>query len=197
MPFYGSISHGLDKQTSIPLLQLPGQSSFIPRTTDPISPGPGVFGGNGLGGLINTQFSRVFQGSGAVPPALAANPTPGTTMKADDTVYYTYNAVNNSIYDSTGKTVTATGGQYFIDATDPANPIHVVVTLPKFILNGNTYNVNLSTTLPDGLTLRYSLIVGGKSYLFESGQRASHRRPHHLHLQHYDERHLHRHLCRR
>jgi hypothetical protein len=173
VPFYGSISHGLDKQTSIPQLQLPGQQAFIPRILNPASlssppsAGPGVFGGNGLGGLINTQFSRVFQGAGAVPPALATNPTPGTTMKADDTVYYTFNAVNNAIYDSTGKTVTASGGQYFIDATDPANPIYVVVTLPKFSLNGNTYNVNLSTTLSDGITSRYSLIVGGKSYQFE------------------------------
>jgi hypothetical protein len=166
VPFYGSISHGLDKQTSFPLLQYPGQQLFIPRTTFPLSPGPGVFGGDGLGGLINTQFSRVFQGSGAVPPALATNPTPGTTMKADDTVYYTYNAVNNSIYDSTGKTATASGGQYFIDATDPANPIYVVVTLPKFTLNGNSYNVNLSTTLADGVTSRYTLIIGGKSYQF-------------------------------
>ena len=166
VPFYGSISHGLDKQTSILKLLFPGQPYTIPRATFPLSPGPGVFGGNGLGGLINTQFSRVFQGSGAVPPVLAANPTPGTTMKADDTVYYTFNAVNNSISDSTGKPATAAGGQYFIDATDPANPIYVVVTLPKFSLNGNSYNVNLSTTLPDGVTSRYSLIVGGKRYLF-------------------------------
>ena len=84
VPFYGSISHGLDKQTSILKLLFPGQPYTIPRATFPLSPGPGVFGGNGLGGLINTQFSRVFQGSGAVPPVLAANPTPGTTMKADD-----------------------------------------------------------------------------------------------------------------
>ena len=52
-----------------------------------------MFGGNGLGALIGTPFSCAFQGSGAVPPAIAANPTPGTTMKADDTVFYTYNAV--------------------------------------------------------------------------------------------------------
>ena len=166
VPFYGSISHGLDMQTSIPVLQFPGQQLFIPRATDPVNPGPGVFGGCGLGGLINTQFSRVFQGSGAVPPALITNPTPGTTMKADDQVYYTFNAVSNTIFDSTGKTAAAAGGQYFIDATDPLNLIYVVVTLPKFTLNGNSYTVNLSTTLSDGITSRYSLVVGGKSFQF-------------------------------
>ena len=38
--------------------------------------------------------------------------------------------------------------------------------MPKFTLNGNTYIVNLSTTLRDGVTSRYTLVVGGKSYLF-------------------------------
>ena len=88
--------------------------------------------------------------------------------------------------DSTGKTVTASGGQYFIDTTDPANPIYGVVTLPKFILNGNTYTVNLSTTLPDGVTSRYTLVVRRQELPLRPGQRACHRRPHHLHLQPHD-----------
>ena len=87
-------------------------------------------------------------------------------MKADDSVFYTFNAVTNTIMDSTGKSATVGGGQYFVDATDPLNPIYAVVTLPKFTLNGNTYAVNLSTTLSDGVTSRYTLVVGGKSYLF-------------------------------
>ena len=66
-----------------------------------------MFGGNGLGALIATPFSCAFQGSGAMPPAIAANPTPGTTMKADDTVFYTYNAATNLVMDSTGKQVDA------------------------------------------------------------------------------------------
>ena len=41
--------------------------------------------------------------------------------------------------------------------------------LPKFTLNGNTCTVNLSTTLPDGITSRYTLVMGGKSYLFGPG----------------------------
>ena len=87
-------------------------------------------------------------------------------MKADDSIFYTFNAVSNITMDSTGKSVTAAGGQYFIDETDPANPIYGVVTLPKFTLNGNTCTLNLSTTLADGVTSRYTLVIGGKSYLF-------------------------------
>ena len=166
VPFYGSISHGLDKQVSVPLLQSKDLTSFIPRTTVPPGPTAGVYGGDGLGALIGTQFSCAFQGSGAIPPAIASNPTPGTTMKADDSIFYTFNAVSNITMDSTGKSVTAAGGQYFIDETDPANPIYGVVTLPKFILNGNTCTVNLSTTLADGITSRYTLVIGAKSYLF-------------------------------
>jgi hypothetical protein len=166
VPFYGSLSHGLDKQVSVALLQSKDLTTFIPRTTVPAGPAAGVYGGDGLGALIASEFSWAFQGSGAIPPAIAANPTPGTTMKADDTVFYTFNAVSNGVMDSTGKSATAAGGQYFIDETDPANPIYGVVALPKFILNGNTCTVNLSTTLSDGVTSRYTLVMGGKSYLF-------------------------------
>ncbi len=90
-------------------------------------------------------------------------------MKGDSTAFYTLNAVTNIAMDSTGKSITAAGGQYFVDTTDPANPIWVVLTLPKFQLNGVTYSVNLSTTLPDGITSQYTLVVGGKSYPFKAG----------------------------
>jgi hypothetical protein len=166
VPFYGSISHGLDKQVSVTALASADGTSAIPRPTVPAGPSAGVYGGNGQGALVGTAFSVAWQGSGAIPPALATNPTPGTTMKADDTIFYTYNAVNLSALDSTGKAVTAAGGQYFVDTTDPGNPIYGVVTLPKFTFNGNTYTVNLATTEPDGVTPRYTLIVGGQSYLF-------------------------------
>ena len=92
-------------------------------------------------------------------------------MKAD-TPFYTYNAVSNITFDSTNKTATAAGGQYFIDTTDPANPIYVVVTLAKFVNNTNTYNINLNTTLPDGVTPCYTLVAGGKSYLFNPGNQS-------------------------
>ena len=163
VPFYGSLSHGLDKQVSVALLQSKDLTSFIPRTTVPPGPSAGLYGGNGQGALIGTQFSWAFQGSGAIPPAIASNPTPGTTMKADDSIFYTFNAVSNIVMDSTSKPVTATAGQYFIDETDPANPIYGVVTLPKFILNGNTCTVNLSTTLADGVTSRYTLSLEEKA----------------------------------
>ncbi|MGA2501581.1 MAG: hypothetical protein ABSH20_27895, partial [Tepidisphaeraceae bacterium] len=123
VPFYGSLSHGLDKQTSFPLLQSKDLTSFIPRSTVPPGPTAGLYGGDGLGALIGTPFSCAFQGSGAIPPAVSANPTPGTTMKADDSIFYTFNAVTNTIMDSTGKSATVGGGQYFVDATDPLNPI--------------------------------------------------------------------------
>ena len=163
--FYGSLSHGLDKQVSA-VLRSPDGSSQIPRPTVPPGPAAGLFGGDGVGALIGTPFSCAFQGSGAIPPAIAGNPNPGSVMKADDSVFYTFNAVSNTVMDSTGKSASVSGGQYFVDTTDPANPIFAVVTLPKFTLNGNTYTVNLSTTLADGVTSRYSLVVGGKSYQF-------------------------------
>ncbi len=170
VPFYGSLSHGLDKQVTLALLQSADKSSYLPRTTTPTQTvTAGIYGGNGQGALIGTPFSYAFQGSGAIPPQIASNPTPGTTMKADDGVFYTFNAVTNGVMDSTGKSATAGGGQFFIDTTDPTNPIWVVVSTPKFTLNGNSYVVNLSTTLSDGVTSRYTLITGGKSYLFEPG----------------------------
>jgi hypothetical protein len=168
VPFYGSLSHGLDKQVPVKTLQSADLTSFIPRTTVPPGPSQGVFGGNGLGSLIGTPFSCAFQGSGAIPPAIASNPTPGTTMKADDSIFYTFNGVTNAVMDSTGKSATASGTQYFIDETDPTNPIYGVIGLPKFTIGANTYIVNINTTLADGVTSRYTLVIGGKSYLFDS-----------------------------
>jgi hypothetical protein len=173
VPFYGSLSHGLDKQVAVQSLQSADLMSFIPRTTVPPGPSQGVFGGNGLGSLIGTQFSRAFQGSGAIPPAVAGDPAPGTVMKADDTVFYTFNGLTNAVMDSTGKSVTAAGGQYFVDETDPANPVYGVISLPKFTLNGNTCTVNVNTTLADGVTSRYTLVMGGRSYLFDSGSQVT------------------------
>ena len=43
------------------------------------------------------------------------------------------------------------------------------MSTPKFQLNGVSYVVNLNTTLLDGITSRYTLVVGDKSYLFEPG----------------------------
>jgi hypothetical protein len=166
VPFYGSISHGLDMQVSYPALYSADLSSQIPRPTQPQTVTSGLFGGNGLGGLIGTPLSFAFQGSGAIPPQITGSPTPGTTMKADDSVFYTVNAVTNGTMDSTGKAGSVAAGQYFIDQTDPSNPIYGVVGVPKFSMNGNSYTVNLSTTLADGVTSRYTLVTGGKSYLF-------------------------------
>jgi hypothetical protein len=166
IPFYGSISHGLDKQETVSQLQGTDPTTFLPRTTVPQTQQAGVYGGNGLGSLIGTPFSCVFQGSGAIPPALATNPTPGTTMKADDSVFYTYNAVTNAVMSSSGKAGTGSAGQYFVDTTDPSNlPIYGVIALPKFTLNGNSYTFNLSTTDSSGAS-RYTLIAGGQSFLF-------------------------------
>jgi len=173
VPFYGSLSHGLDKQVTKQVLQSASGTSFIPRTTVPPGPAVGVYGGNGLGALIGTQFSWAFQGSGAIPPAVASDPTPGTTMKADDSVFYTFNAITNGIVDSTGKSATAAGSQYFVDETDPANPIYGVVALPKFTLAGVTYSVNVNTSLADGVTSRYTLVFGGQSYLFDSANQVT------------------------
>jgi hypothetical protein len=157
VPFYGSLSQGLDKQRTVLTLYSADGSTTITN---------GVFGGDGLGSMLDTPLGAVFQGSGAIPATTVGNQAAGSVMKADSP-FYTYNAVSNITFDSTNKTVTATGGQYFIDTTDPANPIYVVVTLPKFVTNTNTYNINLNTTLADGVTPCYTLVAGGKSYLFD------------------------------
>jgi hypothetical protein len=154
VPFYGSLSHGLDRQ-------LPNQA--LQSITN------GTFGGNGQGALIGTQFSWAFQGSAAIPAVATTTVPAGGTMKGDDGTFYTFNAVITTAMDSTGKSATASGGQYFVDTTDPANPVWVVVSTPSFKLNGNSYGVNLSTTLPDGVTSCYTLVVGGKSYPFAAG----------------------------
>ena len=166
VPFYGSLSHGFDMQRSGLVLQSADGTSFIPRPTVPQAPTTGTFGGNGQGALIGTRFSAAFQGSGAIPAAIAGNPTPGAVMKADDSVFYTFNAVAGTVMDSTGRSANVSGTQYFVDTTDPQNPVYGVVTLPKFTFNGNTCTVNLSTTAADGKTSRYTLVMGGKSYLF-------------------------------
>jgi hypothetical protein len=167
VPFCGSLSHGLDAQVQTSLLQSADKTSYLPRTTSPAVAYTPLYGGNGQGSLIGTPFSLAFQGSGAIPPAIAADPTPGTVMKADDSVFYTFNAVTNNTMDSTGKAVIAAGGQYFVDTTDPANPVYVVVSLPTFVYNSTPYTVNLSTTRADGITPQYTLIAGGKSFPFE------------------------------
>ena len=158
VPFYGSLSHGLDKQVPVTLLQS-GVNSIK----------NGIFGSNGQGALISTQFSWAFQGSAAIPAQATGPAAVGSTMKADNTVFYTFNSVTNSIMDSTGKSGSAGGGQYFVDTTDPSNPIWISVSTPKFTLNGMSYVVNLSATLPDGVTPQYTLVVGDKSYPFEPG----------------------------
>ena len=193
VPFYGSLSHGLDKQVTVKVLQSANGTSFIPRTTVPPGPAQGVYGGCGLGALIGTQFSWAFQGSGAIPPAVATDPTPGTTMKADDSVFYTFNAITNGIVDSTGKTATSGGSQYFVDETDPANPIYGVVALPKFTLAGVSYSVNVNTSLADGVTSRYTLVFGGQSYLFDSANQVTANRTRFT-FNPLDRRRLHRHL---
>jgi hypothetical protein len=166
VPFYGSLSHGLDKQVTVAVLQSANLTSFIPAVTVPPGPSVGIYGGDGLGSLIATPFSCAFQGSGAIPPAVATDPTPGTVMKGDASVFYTFNAVSNTVMDSTGKSASVSGGQYFIDITDPLNPIYGVVALPKFSLNGNTCSLNLNTTLSDGVTSRYTLVIAGQSFQF-------------------------------
>ncbi len=157
VPFYGSLSHGLDRQQTVPTLYSADGLTTITN---------GVFGGDGLGSVIDQTLAGVFAGSAAIPAVATGGQAIGSVMKAD-AAFYTYNALSNIIFDSTNKTVTATGSQYFIDVTDPANPIYGVITLPKFIINNNTYSINLSTTLPDGVTPCYTLVVGGKSYLFD------------------------------
>ena len=48
VPFYGSLSHGLDKQVPVALLQ---SKDSVVHPTATVPPGPrGLFGGNGLGG---------------------------------------------------------------------------------------------------------------------------------------------------
>ena len=166
VPFSGSISHGLDKQLTLDSLTSADGSEQIPRTTVPQTITSGLFGGDGLGGLIGTSLSLAFQGSGAIPPATSTSVTPGTTMKGDDPVFYTVNLAASTTMDSTGKSGAVSGGQYFVDETDPDNPIYGVVSLPKFTFNTNNYTVNLSTTDPVTSNSRYTLVVGQKSYPF-------------------------------
>ena len=158
VPFYGSLSHGLDELRAPP------------------PPTPGLFGGNGLGGLIATPFSTSFQGVAAIPTAT------GAIMKADNTVFYTFNAVASTVMDSTGKSATVTGGQYFVDTTDPLNPIYGVATLPKFTLNGNTYTFNLSHHAAGRCDLPLYPHRRRAKLPVRTRQRACHCRSDHLHL---------------
>ena len=169
VPYYGSISHGLDKQFTTDSLVSGDGTVTIPRTTVPQAPTQGTFGGAGVGGLIGTPLSFAFQGSGAIPPASAPDVVPATTMKADDSIFYTANVPASTTMDSSGKAGAFAGGQYFVDNTDPANPIYGVVTLPKFTFNLNSYTVNISTTDPVTGEPRYTLVAGGQSYTFEAG----------------------------
>jgi len=169
VPFYGSISHGLDSQVTVfKSLQSADPYSFIPRGA---IPPPLVVGGAGTGSLIGTEFRLCFQGSAAIPPTTSGSTPAGSTMEADDAVFYTYNAVSATIFDSTGKSGSVSGGQYFVDTVTTQEPIYVAITLPTFTFNGNTYTVNINTTEMDGVTSLYTLVVGGKSYLFDSGNK--------------------------
>ena len=167
VPFYGSISHGLDAQVSVynTIQSLDGYS-FNPRGQ---IPPPGVFGGAGTGAMIGTTFSQCFQGSPAAPVTASGGVAAGSTMKADETVFYTYNVATSTIVDSTGKSGTVSAGQWFCDNSDPANLLYGVITLPSFNYNGNTCSVNINTTAADGITSRYTLVLGGRSFLFDSG----------------------------
>jgi hypothetical protein len=178
VPYYGSISHGLDKQVTLDTLTSADGTVTIPRPNGPPGVTQGVFGGAGVGGLIGTTLSFVFQGSASIPAATSAGVTAGTTMKGDDSVFYTANMVLPSLQglvpaattmDSTGKSGALVGGQYFVDLTESANPIYGVLTLPKFIFNLNTYTVNVATTDPATGAPRYTLVVGGQSYPFSPG----------------------------
>ena len=119
-------------------------------------------------------------------------------MKGDDSVFYTFNAVTNARdgFDRQERHAPAADN---ISSTPPIrlNPIWVVVSTPKFTLNGNSYVVNLSTTLSDGVTSRYTLVVGGKSYLFDAGNTQVTVDRTRLHLQPDAGRRLHRDLRRR
>jgi hypothetical protein len=169
VPFYGSISHGIDSQVQVfKQLRSSDGLSFNPRGA---TPPPGVFGGAGTGALIGTIFSQCFQGSAAIPPTASGSLAAGSTMKADDSVFYTYNAATSTIVDSTGKSGTIGAGQYFVDDTDTQNLIYGVITLPSFSFNSNAYVININTAASDG-TSRYTLIVGGKSFLFDQGNKS-------------------------
>ena len=55
--------------------------------------------------MIGTQFSFAFQGVGRDPAGGDRQSDAGNDMKADDGVFYTFNAVTNAVMDSTGKSV--------------------------------------------------------------------------------------------
>ena len=148
VPFYGSLAYGLDEQT-------------------------GGHGGAGVGALTGTPLSFTFPGSAAVPAKTGGGQAKGAVVAGDNAVAYTVNApfINttaSAVMDSTGKAAGVGGHQVFVDRTDPENPIWGIVSLPTFVLNQTTYYVFLSTSL-NGTTPRYTLSVGGQSYLFDPG----------------------------
>ena len=129
VPFYGSISHGLDACC---------RRSCSRRRSNDTLPRPTVPAGRRLACSAATVSARHRHAVQLRVPGLRRGaagdrrqPDAGTTMKADDTVFYTYNASTNSVMDSTGKSATPTGGQYFVDAIDPYNPIYAVVSSPS------------------------------------------------------------------
>ena len=154
VPFYGSLSHGLDKQVSQPALY-----SRRPRRAHPA---PDRAADRQLRPVRRRRPRRADRhpvqlrvpGLGRDPAAVATGRTPGHDDEGDDTVFYTVNAPLLGVdgLDRQGRRISA-ASQYFVDETDPANPIYGVVTLPTFSFNGNTYTVNLTTTLADGVTL--------------------------------------------
>jgi len=74
---------------------------------------------------------------------------------------------------------TADGSQYFVDDTDPANSIWGVIAPPQFSLWGDTYTINVNTTLADGVTSRYTLVFGDRSFLFDNANQVTGRSSRH------------------
>jgi hypothetical protein len=129
--------------------------------------GTGAVGGNGLGATRSSNSSYCLQGALGVLAVSIGDLLAGVAMKADDKVFYSYNAVNNAVIDSMGHSSNVFGGQYFIDKTDVTKPIYVVITTPSFSADGRNYDINLNTIAEYSVTSQFSLVVGQKSYLFE------------------------------
>ena len=192
VPFYGSLSHGLDKQVPLALLQS-ADGSYMPRTTMPHGPTAGLFGGNGQGALIGTPFSCAFQGSGAIPPAIAGDPTPGTTMKAR----------RHRLLHLQRRDQRRHGLDRQVGHRRPAgstssirpirtNPIYVVVTTPKFTLNGNTLRREPQHHAARRRHLALHADGRRQELSVRARQHPGHGRPDALHLQPDAGRRLHR-----
>ena len=196
VPFYGSLSHGLGQAGDLRVLQSADKSSY-PAAHDHAADRHRRHLRRQRAGRADRHAVQLrVPGLGRDPAAdrRAIRP-PARTMKADDSVFYTFNAVTNSVMDSTGKSATARRRPIFRrHHRSRQSDLGGGRPLPKFTLNGNSYAVNLSTTLTDGVTSRYTLVAGGKSYLFDPGNTQVTGRPHALHLQPAAGRHLHRDL---